>query len=432
MRKLLQLAAIVSLFIGTAEARDPDLKDRIRESLVQSDAVHESQIVGMCTRNGVAHIYMETPGQRDARMARTVKVAGADVPIVWGVMERPHAPPITLPGKRVGPSAGYDRKTRWESGFPGISAGHPSISAGTSGFFTTNVEVISNSHVFAPSGYALGDGILQPGKLDGGKVGEDEYVTLTKTLIPDWEVEEIEWDLAMGRDIPDARTYNTQLLEHRSPQGVRNPVVGEWVTKSGRTTAVTSSRVQDVDFDVWVQYANKVLRCKNCTRYSNKPVFIQGGDSGSPVLADSDNFAVDVMFASSSQYAFGVGRLVEGLQALGANLWLVPEPEHDWRVAGDDIPLVIPVIDPPSHFEVVGHVLDPPQPYTGWDVTVYTMLKPLIGKYWLKLETYDGADLLRSQVFRVATEQHVLTGLKTPAMAGDWNITQRFYFDANE
>ena len=81
----------------------------------------------------------------------------------------------------------YTNKERPAPG--GVSIGHYKITAGTLGSLvrdknTGQVLILSNNHVLANSNDAtLGDPILQPGPIDGGKLGRDEIGTL-KDYIP--------------------------------------------------------------------------------------------------------------------------------------------------------------------------------------------------------------------------------------------------------
>lgn len=73
---------------------------------------------------------------------------------------------------------------RWPRPVPiGVSTGHPNITAGTIGArvkdSSGNVYALSNNHVYADENNAsIGDNVLQPGSIDGGKEPDDAIDTL--------------------------------------------------------------------------------------------------------------------------------------------------------------------------------------------------------------------------------------------------------------
>lgn len=195
------------------------------------------------------------------------------------------------------------------------------------------VYILSNNHVLANSNNgAIGDPILQPGPYDGGKWPNDriadlsEFVTIvfqesqppgecgitrfvagllnigakivgsrSRLRSITLQAENNLVDAAIARPVDD-RDVSPEILEIGTIQGIAEGSLGMAVKKSGRTTALTTGEIIQVDVTVDVQYdTGKIARF---TDQLMGGAMSQGGDSGSAVL-DNRNNLVGLLFAGS-------------------------------------------------------------------------------------------------------------------------------------
>ncbi len=166
--------------------------------------------------------------------------------------------------------------------------------------------ILSNSHVLANSGVAeVGDRVIQPGDLDGGRVRNDTLAELAEFVpfdfspgypnLVDAAIAKVKNSRSVG---PEIRILGVQ------PKGVSEALRrGMRVRKVGRTTDFTTGVIQDLHYRVRISYRNSKKNPRSrrpaglrdlvlCTRYT------AGGDSGSVVLNDRD-YAVGLHFAGS-------------------------------------------------------------------------------------------------------------------------------------
>ncbi|HSM03223.1 MAG TPA: PKD domain-containing protein [Longimicrobiales bacterium] len=198
----------------------------------------------------------------------------------------------------------------------GFSVGHPDITAGTLGARVTNgsqVFILSNNHVIAASnGANLGDGILQPGAVDGGNAPGDVIGTLH-----DYE------PILFGDGGPNAPTNlidaGIALVDPADVSGatptdegygapgttVVPPSLGMAVQKYGRTTGHTFGTVSEIDLTVNVCYAGFIF-CTSIGKFVDQigitdGTFSAGGDSGSLIVTiGNGNNPVGLLFAGST------------------------------------------------------------------------------------------------------------------------------------
>ena len=212
---------------------------------------------------------------------------------------------------------------------PGNSVAHVGVEAGTLGAFVRKggrLMLLSNSHVLAASGLAAkGDGILYPGRHDGGHAPEDLVATLAdfvKFEVGGDFVNRVDCAIAVplaGR----AGRLKEGIKGLGLPAGRIKPRRGMRVTKVGRTTGRTSGRVLDVNFRTVVFYpgvgnvgfVDQVL----CTRYT------EAGDSGALVIEKESGKAVGLHFSGSAPDGEASGSSIfspigEVLKALGVTL----------------------------------------------------------------------------------------------------------------
>lgn len=214
-----------------------------------------------------------------------------------------------------------DPAARQRPVFPGISSGHPMVTAGTLGVVAQDSDdelvLVSNNHVFAAeNAAAVGDPILQPGRADGGRMEKDVVARLT-AFVP----------LEQGRpnmgDMAVARPSNPEIVERAVrclgiPQGRVDADVGTWVQKSGRTSGRTTGTVEATQATVWVSYGDHHLEFENQFLITSDRAFSRPGDSGSAVF-DARMRACGLLFAGSDTVTVATPmRLVE--KALGIHL----------------------------------------------------------------------------------------------------------------
>ncbi len=189
---------------------------------------------------------------------------------------------------------------------PGISIGHPSISAGTLGCFvldnkSANICVLSNWHVLQGQFGMLQDSLIQPGSADistpddGGPIG-----SLLRSHLGTMG------DCAIGLVDQSRRSIQPEILGlNVVPQQIGEPTLGDRVIKSGRTTAITHGIVSRIFVTSMINYGENVgvITLEDCLEIESDPTFNQsgefvsrGGDSGSVWLGrDAQDNANDTI-----------------------------------------------------------------------------------------------------------------------------------------
>ncbi|MEW6624277.1 MAG: hypothetical protein AB1420_14305 [Bacillota bacterium] len=222
---------------------------------------------------------------------------------------------------------------------PGCSIGHYAISAGTLGAVVKDKKtgsplLLSNNHVLANitdgrDGRAKeGDPILQPGAYDGGKADEDVVAhlyryspiyklqtestcplamgavsvanTIFKAVKPSYSMKLMKTeardniiDAALAKPIGIVRD---DILEIGRVTGVKDPVLGEKIRKTGRTTGYTEGIVRAVDVTMRVALGQNSFAMFSEQALSN--IKSGPGDSGSLIL-NHENQALGLLFAGS-------------------------------------------------------------------------------------------------------------------------------------
>jgi hypothetical protein len=236
----------------------------------------------------------------------------------------------------------------------GVSIGHRDITAGTLGCLVKKngqTFILSNNHVLANSNEGqIGDPILQPGPYDGGKFPNDhianlsEFISISYTdsssgcplaggvagflngiagiLGSDTRLKAVSThalgnlvDAAIARPLNDQDVKN-EILEIGAINGLTQGELGMAIKKSGRTTALTSGEIQQVDVTVNVQYGEG--RIALFTDQLLAGAMSQGGDSGSAVL-ENNNKLVGLLFAGSDTTTI-INRIENVFSALGLSL----------------------------------------------------------------------------------------------------------------
>jgi hypothetical protein len=247
-----------------------------------------------------------------------------------------------------------DRTKRIRPAPGGVSIGHREITAGTLGCLVKRegqTLILSNNHVLANSNDASpGDAILQPGPYDGGDFPLDRIANLhefvpivfsegdgdcgigqgvaallsgiaklfrskTRLRAVSIQAEENLVDAAIALPF-DEEDVSPEILEIGTINGLVEGELGMGIKKSGRTTAVTTGEILQVDVTVDVQYGGGLI-----ARFTDQLMagaMSQGGDSGSTVL-DNENNLTGLLFAGSDTSTV-INRIQNVFDALGLSL----------------------------------------------------------------------------------------------------------------
>ena len=237
------------------------------------------------------------------------------------------------------------RITRQRPIFPGISVGHPDVSAGTFGAVVyaeeteeqfdqnnwswwdkliiavlkwlgflsesqmsmlsfpitkTKAYILSNYHVLTNEGMAkIGDAIWQPGRYDGG-CNNDEVAKLTE-FVPVSTRKPNKVDVAIAEITVD---YNPEIYQIGVPKEPRYDLqVGEYLQYSGRTLGYKKAKiialdaVTEVEYDMGLtEWEGQIIvgRCDDGSPSS------EGGTSGSLWL-DMDKRPAGILYAGSNE-----------------------------------------------------------------------------------------------------------------------------------
>lgn len=312
------------------------------EDVVKALESSAPKILGLPNVIGVGRGYKHIGGRNMGRPVLTVlvskKVPKTELPTEAVV---PKSIELALTDViEVGEIISLSRVDKSRPARPGLSIGHYKISAGTFGALvydsvTGEPLILSNNHVLANStngkdGRAtVGDPILQPGRYDGGKE-QDVVARLLRFEpvhaemgIPDCKVAaafentlngiirrlnksyclrvyntastENKVDAAVARPLsPDMVT--DEIIDLGVPKGMAEVDVGEWVSKSGRTSGTNHGEVKVVQATIKVSMGNSgdAVFTEQCvTSHMAQP-----GDSGSVVL-NTKGQAVGLLSAGS-------------------------------------------------------------------------------------------------------------------------------------
>ncbi len=195
-----------------------------------------------------------------------------------------------------------DPKQKWRPSPAGVSTGRvDEQSAGTIGWFMVDedgeVYVMSNNHVWAKENLgSRGDLLVQPGLLDGGDPENDVLFKLYDFIPISFTGKYNKVDVAIATINDISNTYMS-IINLGGVTGKRVPVVGETVTKMGRSTSLTSGAVTDNSATLQVEYDSGIALFTDVILARGDNI-INPGDSGSPLLT-SDNKFVGLVFAGN-------------------------------------------------------------------------------------------------------------------------------------
>jgi hypothetical protein len=188
----------------------------------------------------------------------------------------------------------------------GVSTGHPDITAGTIGARVTDgsrVFALSNNHVYANENRAaLLDPVLQPGAYDGGTAPNDTIGTLYRYVPLKFDGSANRVDAAIALSDPTLLGNSTPADGYGVPSStIAAAVANMQVIKYGRTTGLTSGRVDSVNASVNVTYdSGTALFTGQVIIKGTAGAFSAGGDSGSLIVTASGHNPVALLFAGSN------------------------------------------------------------------------------------------------------------------------------------
>lgn len=238
------------------------------------------------------------------------KVAGFPVDVIeakYGPSNAMMTEPLVLDHQDEEAIAAIERTTAFDPLIGGISCGNPRITAGTLGVIvfdraTCQPMILSNWHVLAgASAAAVGEGILQPGRIDGGT---QVVATLTRMRL------DAQMDAAVAT-LNGARGHSRDILGLGTVTGIDTATLGMLVVKSGRTTGITRGVVDGVSMTVPINYGDPgVVTLTNQIRIVPRAPWpavdyevSMGGDSGSVWLNEGNNRAIGLHFAGETDPA---------------------------------------------------------------------------------------------------------------------------------
>lgn len=267
------------------------------------------------------------------QLPETIKIDGEELPVdvqEVGVvraqelteMEPPEAEPLTI--NEVVPLEldedaeieaavdGFGRTKKMRPSPAGISIGHPKVTAGTLGSSPLKnrhgkTVFLTNNHVAAASGDAnVGDDIMQPGRFDGGTLPADRIGTLLEfSTITFGSNSRNTSDSALVEITPDH--VQTDLFELQEDiRGWEQAVVGQFHTKTGRTTGVTRGRCTARNVSIGVNFGSKGVA--NFVGLDAFEYMSAGGDSGSIIGIERPEgfYGTSLLFAGSNQATFAI------------------------------------------------------------------------------------------------------------------------------
>jgi hypothetical protein len=194
----------------------------------------------------------------------------------------------------------------------GVSVGHFNITAGTLGCLvkktdgTPGVFILSNNHILANENTAsIGDGILQPGKRDGGV--NPPIAKLTQFQPLDFRGGITPFDAAIAQVINPGDVLPQIKLIGRVANPPIDPFADQLVKKTGRTTFQTDGIVDDFVANRSIGYQRGIAtigrQIRVVTRFGGD--FSNPGDSGS-LIVDTLNRPVALLNGGNGDPSRGI------------------------------------------------------------------------------------------------------------------------------
>jgi endonuclease G, mitochondrial len=204
-----------------------------------------------------------------------------------------------LSARLVKPEAAPQRKIVVNPVIPGVSIGHPLISAGTAGCVVYDASngvpfILSNWHVLQGANGSIGDNIVQPGSHDDNRIDQNVVGKLVRSHLG------LAGDCAIASI--DNRKLATEIFElNVGVSRIGEPELGDQVIKSGRTTDVTYGIVQRIHVTTRINYdvGEKEIGCfeigPDPDHLAVDGEISMGGDSGSAWLFVDKDQITDMM-----------------------------------------------------------------------------------------------------------------------------------------
>jgi len=202
--------------------------------------------------------------------------------------------------------------------------------AGTIGWFMVdedgNVYLLSNNHVWAnENNAAVGDPIIQPGRLDGGDPVNDVIAELYDWIDIDFSGNPNTVDAAIATPVDFSKIY-TSIMKIGGITGKADPVQGAKAKKVGRSTGYTEGIVTDVSATLNVDYDSGTALFQDVFIVQGENI-VQPGDSGSPVLDEQKRF-LGLLFAGNDDGSVMIACKASNIEVafqnkLGKKIWIL-------------------------------------------------------------------------------------------------------------
>ncbi|HEX9983014.1 MAG TPA: hypothetical protein VGF69_07110 [Thermoanaerobaculia bacterium] len=187
----------------------------------------------------------------------------------------------------------------------GVSVGHVNVSAGTLGCLVTLPSrpgrkfILSNNHILANVNQGrIGDRVIQPAALDGGRRPVNEIAVLSDFEPLQFGGTKNFFDAAIAELLDPASV--TPDLKQIGPivAPISSPAIYQSVRKYGRTTLHTLGVITDVAADIPVRYGSQIAYFEDQLAVTGvNGWFADRGDSGSLVVDAVTRRAVGLVVA---------------------------------------------------------------------------------------------------------------------------------------
>ncbi|GAA0134340.1 hypothetical protein YSY43_11800 [Paenibacillus sp. YSY-4.3] len=201
----------------------------------------------------------------------------------------------------------------------GYSIGTPVVS-GTAGLIITGVRggknryVLSNNHVLVNENTRRCSKTLQPGGADGGTVRADRIGELHRFVRLSKKKNNY-LDAAMAKPFRPSLLSPRYAVFGTVPGHLRSYRAGDRFKKVGRTTGISTGRVESIHTDILVSYGSYgnlgTITFKNQSVIRGKRPVSLGGDSGSVWLTGRGNLAAAVNYAGSADGLLSISYPIE-------------------------------------------------------------------------------------------------------------------------
>jgi hypothetical protein len=192
----------------------------------------------------------------------------------------------------------------------GVSVGHIKVTAGTLGCLVKksgedNGErfILSNNHVLANSNQAaIGEDILEPGKLDQGTLPIAKLIDF-EPIVLNAQANFI--DAAIAKVINNADVKSSILTIGDVQHPPMSAVMYQSVRKHGRTTGHTLGIIMDLAADIKVRFGQELANFEDQLVIQGLGNFFsQSGDSGSLIVDAITSRPVALLFAGGGNQTF--------------------------------------------------------------------------------------------------------------------------------